>query len=153
METKKSKLNNECNCDLLRGDVIDTSDCEIHQTTPISSEKEEVLEVFPKCPICTSRNIREVATNKVECATCHNSFDVRPTPPLEVKEGWEKWVKVLANSKNPRDVDLLIVKVKVLLSQTIQETKAKIKMELIQKIKDSHLHLGYKNNILELLDK
>ncbi len=37
---------------------------------------------------------------------------------------WEDWVKVLSNSKNPHDKDLLIVKIKVLLEETSSKVES-----------------------------
>lgn len=48
-----------------------------------------------------------------------------PTTPNE-REDWEKWVKVLSNSTNPRDKELLVVKIELLLSRTRQEEREKV---------------------------
>ena len=41
------------------------------------------------------------------------------------KEGgqWEEWVRVLANSTNPRDTDLLIAKIKVLVATITSQAR------------------------------
>ena len=38
-------------------------------------EKHPQQPAYPKCPVCTSHNIREISMHKVECATCHTTFN------------------------------------------------------------------------------
>lgn len=71
---------------------------------------------------------------------------------------WEKWVKVLANSKNPRDTDLLIVKIKVLLDESEQRVRKEMVEQQIDKVK--HKFNGYggvlgftKQDIINLISK
>lgn len=71
------------------GKMIDTDfnaehfDEEVEGCEDTYEEKLDETITYPKCPVCTSANIREINKNKVECATCHTEF---ATTILSVKE-------------------------------------------------------------------
>lgn len=42
------------------------------------------------------------------------------------RKNWEEWVRTLANSTNPRDTDLLVVKIGLLFKDQKEEVREKI---------------------------
>jgi hypothetical protein len=59
-------------------------------------------------------------------------------PPKDERT-WEDWVRVLANSKNPHDVDLLIAKIKVLLHTHTTALAEEIERKVVELFLDCEL--------------
>jgi len=73
---------------------------------------------------CNIITIKEGDSNPVtvspgDCVRVQSSKLSTPQP-ME-REKWRKWVNVLSNSTNPRDKELLVAKISVLLSHTREE--------------------------------
>jgi len=82
--------------------------------TPLVAEKED-------CATCTP----ELYAHKKNGQTvpiCKKHYDELLTPQTQpASTGWDKWVRTLANSTNPHDVDLLVAKIDVFLSEVRED--------------------------------
>lgn len=62
-------------------------------------------------------------TKKECCVRCQDAYFPHDCSCHQETTGWEDWVRTLANSTNPRDVDLLIAKIKVEITAVYNQGK------------------------------
>lgn len=77
-------------------------------TEPTPTERKEC------CDLCLIF-VGERRYCKSKLCPCHTE------PAHAESEGWEKWTRVLSDSTNPKDTDLLIAKLQLFIAQTRQE--------------------------------